>query len=241
MAVGERLCHTVAMSTDQSNAVPRIRMKGVERHEQLIAVARALFAAHGLDGTTVEEIAAAANVRKPVVYEHFGGKEGLYAAVVNREARRMDEAVQLAISTPGISYRQIIERGAMAMLDYIDACPDGFRILNRDSPVSGAAGPFASLLSDVAANVEEILGPRFAERGFDPWLIKPFSLALVGCVASAGQVWLDTRQPSKRMLAAQLANLAWNGLANLEHHPRVATEAGEPVPAGEPPVDSVDE
>ena len=58
-------------------------MTGAERREQLIAVARALFADRGFEGTSVEEIAAQAEVSKPMVYEHFGGKEGLYAVVVD--------------------------------------------------------------------------------------------------------------------------------------------------------------
>ncbi len=63
-------------------------MTGKERREQLLDVGRRLFAERGLDGTSIEEIAAQAGVSKPVVYEHFGGKEGLYAVVVDREVDR---------------------------------------------------------------------------------------------------------------------------------------------------------
>ena len=60
----------------------RKRMTGRERREQLLDIGRKLFAERGFEGTSVEEIAAQAGVSKPVVYEHFGGKEGLYAVVV---------------------------------------------------------------------------------------------------------------------------------------------------------------
>ena len=63
-------------------------MTGKERREQLLDIGRRLFAERGLDGTSIEEIAAQAGVSKPVVYEHFGGKEGLYAVVVDREVER---------------------------------------------------------------------------------------------------------------------------------------------------------
>jgi AcrR family transcriptional regulator len=66
-----------------------VRMTGAERREQLIGIARGLFAERGFEGTSVEEIAASASVSKPVVYEHFGGKEGLYAVVVDREVRTL--------------------------------------------------------------------------------------------------------------------------------------------------------
>jgi len=194
-------------------------MTGAQRREQLIVVARALFAERGVDGTTVEEIAAAAQVSKPVVYEHFGGKEGLYAVVVDREVRRVGELIMAVIALPGLNSRELIERGSLAMLDYIDECPDGFRIISRDSSVAASAGTFASLLSDVARQIDSILRAPMTRRGFDPQLIRPFSQAIVGMVASAGQIWLETRQPDKRVLAAQLTNLAWNGLARLELDP----------------------
>lgn len=53
----------------------RVRMTGKERREQLLDIGRILFADKGFEGTSVEEIAARAGVSKPVVYEHFGGKE----------------------------------------------------------------------------------------------------------------------------------------------------------------------
>jgi AcrR family transcriptional regulator len=63
-------------------------MTGKERRDQLLDIGRRLFADRGLDGTSIEEIAAKAGVSKPVVYEHFGGKEGPYAVVVDREVER---------------------------------------------------------------------------------------------------------------------------------------------------------
>src|SRR5690606_11125048 len=68
---------------------PRVRMTGSERRRQLLDVAKALFAEKGFDGTSVEEIAQRADVSKPVVYEHFGGKEGIYAVVVDRETQTL--------------------------------------------------------------------------------------------------------------------------------------------------------
>ena len=65
-----------------------MRMSGRERREQLISVGRTLFADKGFEAVSVEEIASTAGVSKPVVYEHFGGKEGLYAVVVDREGAR---------------------------------------------------------------------------------------------------------------------------------------------------------
>lgn len=196
-------------------------MSSAERREQLIMIARGLFAERGYDGTSVEEIAAHADVSKPVVYEHFGGKEGLYAVVVDREVRALESAIQTALVTPNSGYRELIERGTLALLDYIDACPDGFRIISRDSAVASSSGNFASLLSDITARVEDILVLPLARRGYNPHLGSVFAQGLVGLVAAAGQSWLDERQPPKQELAANLVNLVWNGLANLQKDPQL--------------------
>ncbi len=122
-------------------------MTGKERREQLLDIGRSLFAERGLDGTSVEEIASAA-ASKPVVYEHFGGKEGLYAVVVDREFERLLRLITDSM-TPAIHYRGKLEKAALALLEYIEEHPDGFRILVRDSHGGTGTGSYASLLSEI--------------------------------------------------------------------------------------------
>lgn len=202
-----------------SRRARRVRMTGKERREQLLSIGRVLFAEKGFEGTSVEEIAAKAGVSKPVVYEHFGGKEGLYAVVVDREMRRLLDMVTGSL-TAGHP-RELCEQAAFALLDYIEESTDGFRILVRDSPVAQATGTFASLISDIATKVEDILGSEFKARGFDQKLAPLYAQALVGMVALTGQWWLDVRKPAKAEVAAHLVNLAWHGLENLEAKPRL--------------------
>ncbi|GAA1917422.1 TetR/AcrR family transcriptional regulator [Streptantibioticus ferralitis] len=197
----------------------RVRMTGKERREQLLDIGRALFAERGFEGTSVEEIAHQAGVSKPVVYEHFGGKEGLYAVVVDREMRVLLDMVTSALT--GGHPRELLEQAAFALLDYIEQSTDGFRILVRDSPVAQSTGTFASLISDIATQVEDILGLEFKQRGFDAKLAPMYAQALVGMVALTGQWWLDARRPKKAEVAAHLVNLAWNGLSGLEPKPRL--------------------
>jgi AcrR family transcriptional regulator len=194
-------------------------MTGTQRRRQLLDVARALFAEKGFDGASIEEIAHRAGVSKPVVYEHFGGKEGIYAVVVDREMDELLTSITASLSAD-MDPRILLERAASALLDYVDTSTDGFRILVRDSPVASATGTFASLLSDIAGHVEHILGLHFSARGYDSKLAALYAQALVGMVALTGQWWLDVRRPRKDEVAAHLVNLAWNGLSHLEHKPR---------------------
>lgn len=200
-------------------------MTARQRREQLIMVARALFAEKGFDGTSVEEIAARADVSKPVVYEHFGGKEGIYAVIVDREVEALLGALTGALSSRAHP-RQLVERAALALLGYIEESPDGFRILVRDSPVAQAGGTFSSLLGDVANQVEGLLGDQFARRGLNPLVAPFYAQMLVGQVALAGQHWAEVREPAKNVVAAHLVNLAWNGLSALQRSPELPdTEA----------------
>jgi len=206
-----------------ANGHARVRMSGKERREQLLDIGRNLFAAKGFDGTSVEEIAEKAGVSKPVVYEHFGGKEGLYAVVVDREVRRLLDRITASLS--GDHPRILLEQAASALLDYVDSETDGFRILVRDSPVASTTGTFASMLSDVASQVEHVLAGQFKGLGYEPKLAGLYSQALVGMVALTGQWWLDARKPKRDEVVAHLVNLAWNGLSHLEKKPRLLTKS----------------
>jgi AcrR family transcriptional regulator len=194
-------------------------MTGKERRQQLLDIGRSLFAERGFEATSIEEIAARAGVSKPVVYEHFGGKEGLYAVVVDREMQRLTDRVVSALDAD--HPRELLEQAALVFLSYIEDETDGFRILIRDSPVASTTGTFSSLIGDIASQVEYILRNQFKSRGYDPKLAALYSQALVGMVALTGQWWLDERKPKRDEVAAHLVNLAWNGLSHLEHKPKL--------------------
>lgn len=199
----------------------RRRMSGPERREQLVGVGRSVFAERGFEAATVEEIADRAGVSKPVVYEHFGGKEGLYAVVVDREVAeltgRMAEAMQS--TTP----REAGEQAALAFLGYIEEREDGFRILVHDAPSGMGTGSLGSVISDVATRVEQLLLATFRDRGFDKRTVPMYARMLVGAVALVGEWWLDAGKPSREQVAAHVVNLMWNGLRGLDEKPTLRT------------------
>ncbi|HVX46680.1 MAG TPA: TetR/AcrR family transcriptional regulator [Mycobacteriales bacterium] len=197
-------------------------MTGEERRRQLLDVGRTLFAERGFEATSIEEVAARAGVSKPVVYEHFGGKEGLYAVVVDREMRHLLDRFTHSLQQGGHP-RDLLETAALTFLSYIEDETDGFRILVRDSPVASSTGTFSSLVNDIASQVEYLLAREFKSRGFEPKLAGLYSQALVGSVALTGQWWLEVRKPKKAEVAAHLVNLAWNGLSHLEPKPKLTS------------------
>ncbi|SOC53928.1 TetR/AcrR family transcriptional regulator [Ornithinimicrobium cerasi] len=198
-------------------------MTGPQRRQQLVSVGRALFAEKGFEGTSVEEIAAKAGVSKPVIYEHFGGKEGLYAVVVDREIQALLGQITDALTEHEGNARALLEAAALALLNYIETSTDGFRILVRDSPPGQSTGSFASLISDIASQVEHILAAEFRRRRLDPKTAPLYAQMLVGMVAIPGGWWLDSRRMKKEDVAAHLVNLAWNGLSGMEARPTLRT------------------
>src|SRR5512146_2512234 len=114
------------------------RLTAAARRAQLIDAGRAVFAKHGYEATSVEEIADRAKVSKPIIYEHFGGKEGLYAVVVDREMDYVVRRIVEAISTG--TPRERVERASLAFLNYVKDHPDGFAVLSQDSPLTSSRG-----------------------------------------------------------------------------------------------------
>ena len=197
------------------------RLTAAARRAQLIDIGRTVFAKRGFEATSVEEIAARAKVSKPIVYEHFGGKEGLYAVLVDREMEYVVARISEAISsgTP----RERVERAALAFLLYVRDQRDGFLVLSRDAPVALARGGMSSLLNDVAERVSNVFTATFKQAGYDSKAAPLYAHALVGMVTFVGQWWTETRKPSVEEVASHLAALAWMGLRHLPKRPALTT------------------
>ncbi len=205
---------------------PRKKLTAAARRAQLIEVGRGVFAQKGYEATSVEEIAERAKISKPIVYEHFGGKEGLYAVIVDREVERVVAAISEAISSG--SPRERVERAAFAFLTYVKDHPDGFAVLAHDAPITASRGNLSSLLSDVAERVGRVFAVAFKEAGYDAKTAPIYAHALVGMVTFVGQWWTEVRRPSVDKVASHLAGLAWMGLRHLPKQP--APIAKRPIP-----------
>lgn len=202
-------------------------MTSLQRREQLIEVGRSLFAAKGFEAVSVEEIAAHAKVSKPIVYEHFGGKEGLYAVIVDREMRALTSVLTAALDDPTVHPRQIVERTALALLTYIEENAEGFQVLVRDSPSTDPSGSFSSLMGDIAVRVEDILSETFKRQKLSAKGVPYYAQMLVGMTVFTGQYWADRPKVSKEQLAAYIVDLAWHGLSRLDSKPQLFFEGAK--------------
>ena len=192
------------------------RLSAAARRSQLIEIGRAVFAERGYEATTVEEIAARAEVSKPIIYDHFGGKKGLYAVVVDREVEYI--VSKIAASVYSGSPRARIEKAALAYLTYVRERPEGFAVLLRNTPKGSAEMP--ALMYDLADRVGDVFTEQFGKGGYDSTTAPIYAHALVGMVAFVGQWWTDSENPPPvETVANHIAALAWTGLRHLPKQP----------------------
>jgi AcrR family transcriptional regulator len=194
------------------------RLTGPERRAQLMAVGRSVFAVHGFEAVSLEDLAQRAGVTKPIIYEHFGGKEGLHAAIVERE---MDDLVNRV--TQGMSQgspRERFENAVVAFLTYLQAEPAGFAVLTREAPVGAARRGMTRVIDQLAQRVGEIFSIEFARAGYDRKLAPIYANALLGMVTQVGQWWAaDGKKIPLDHVVQHISAIGWMGLRHLPKKP----------------------
>jgi AcrR family transcriptional regulator len=205
-----------------------LRLRAADRRAQLLRVARRLFARDGYRGASMESIAEAAGVTKPVLYQHFSSKRALYSALVASELGRLTEELEAAFGQAGGNDERL-RRGFGAYLDFVDRHEDAFRLLFTEA--LGLDADFQRQVTEfrrwVAARVARIIA---AEAGLAPPRARALAAAIVGMAEGAAGWWLDERRPlDAGELADELAGLAWKGFA------RFPSGAREPDVGVEPP------
>ena len=125
-------------ATQRSASSPRNgRKPDAERtRREILAAARAEFAANGLSGARVDAIAARMKTNKRMIYYYFGSKEGLYLAALEQvygDIRRMEQELDLDRLTPADAVRRLIE----FTFDYQEAHPDFIRIVSIENIHNG--------------------------------------------------------------------------------------------------------
>jgi AcrR family transcriptional regulator len=206
------------------------RLTADARRRQLFEVALSLFSEHGYAATTMDDIAEAAGVTKPLVYQHFDSKRALYLELMDVFSRRLvAEIVEATAAAAGP--RQQVERGFGAYFGLMFADERAFRLLyGRDAPDDRELGAALRLVEETIANAIDPL----IDAGLDPEHRLLLAHAVVGMAEGASRHWLDARRDPPAVaenadsdgrdgmderrrqeaaeLAMRLADFAWAGL-----------------------------
>lgn len=203
--------------------LPARRLTAGERRQQLFAVALQLFAERGYRATTMDDVAEAAGVTKPLLYQHFSSKRALYLELVDSVARDLLVAINEATSTAE-GPRQQVERGFAAYFRMVVTHEAAFRLLyGRNDDGDEELGDALRRVEDAIALA---IDPLIA-AGLDPEHRRLLAYAVVGMAEGASRHWVAARaaradgdvgddpERETRKLAGQLADLAWAGLRSV--------------------------
>jgi AcrR family transcriptional regulator len=186
------------------------RLPAAERRRQLLDSATVVFASSGLHAASMNDVAGAAGVTKPVLYQHFGSKRELYLALLRDIGDQLREAVAKAVvEAPGP--RQQVERGFAAFFTWVGEHTDGFSVLfageTRRDP------EFAREVERVEQEMAETIAELIVVTGLTAERRNLLAYGIVGIAETTARHWLaNGNAVGADALAGQVSALAWAGL-----------------------------
>jgi AcrR family transcriptional regulator len=194
----------------------------------MLAVAERAFAEKGFHGASVDAIAEAAGISKPMVYAYFDSKEGLYRACMAAARERLLETLREQVD-PGAAPDQQLWHGLLAFFTFVERHGDSWSVMLGD--VTAGTGPFAAdgarIRHEMAGLVADLLRRAAAAEGLDVGeLAEQIAQALIGAGESLAVWWAGHPDEPAEKLALVLMNFAWNGLGGL-----IRGEAWAPSPS----------
>ena len=195
------------------------RTPHAERRDQLLLVARKIFAERGFQATTMDDIAKEAGFTKPILYQYFESKTELYREIVNQTAQKLLDSLRDGVSQVD-SPRAKIEVAFRVYFEMVVSETDAFRILFIHSHEGETRGD----LRNVELGLVSFLEPLIAVR-IKPDHRRQLAAGVVGIAEGAATAWLiqqegkgwPTSTPGvAERLAARSATLAWGGLRSVE-------------------------
>lgn len=194
---------------------PTTRLPAAERRQQLLDVALQSFSMQGFHQTSMNDIADAAGVTKPVLYQHFGSKRDLFLELLHELGGRLRSDIGKAAAEAS-GPRQQVEYGMRAYFRWVEAHHAGFEILfagdtRRDLEFMAEAAKVEGEIADAIAALIVVDGLSEERR-------RLLAFGIVGLSETTCRHWLTHDMDlTPDQLAAQVAELAWGGLRGL--HP----------------------
>jgi AcrR family transcriptional regulator len=138
-----------------SRGVPR-----AVRERQILEVAGQVFAARGYHAASMDEIAARADVTKPLIYAYFGSKEGLYVVYIDRAGRDLLERMRTA-TDPAAQPSERLRAGILEFFRFVGERRDGWQVLYSQAAARG--GPLAEEVATLRTAIARMIGRLLLE------------------------------------------------------------------------------
>jgi AcrR family transcriptional regulator len=186
------------MTKRSGTATSGERLARVERERLMLGAAGEAFATYGFHGSSMDAMARAAGITKPMLYRYFGSKEGLYAAYLQMTGRELVDKVR-APDTRGESPEVRLRAGLRAFLAYVKEHRAGWTVLHGET----AAPTDAQVAGEVAELRERII--RMLTTLFGD---EAFAHAFTGAAESLATWWVNQPDPSIDEATAILMRIA---------------------------------
>jgi AcrR family transcriptional regulator len=192
---------------------PHGRVPADVRQKQLLDVAEGLFAEGGYSATSIDGIATAAGVTRPVIYQHFGSKEGVYLAVLRRARGQMEELI-LENMADATDVQSRVRAAADAYFRFVELDPDRFRVL-----FGAGAGAVPPVVAEEAKQLHLATERRWAAMfsrdapGYDERYYQVVAHAIGGAGNQLAQWWLRTPGISREQLVDWYCDITWGGIS----------------------------
>ncbi|MDQ1396609.1 MAG: hypothetical protein QOG64_1868 [Acidimicrobiaceae bacterium] len=201
------------------------RLPAARRRRQLLDVALEVFAANGFHRTSMEEVADAAGVTKPVLYQHFGSKRELYLELLDDVGGQLMEAIAKAVASADRPREQVLG-GFLTYFRFVADHQSAFNLLFG----SGARRDeeFADAVRKVEDTIAEAIAPLIA-ADVDEDHRRLLAHGLVGLAEGTGRQWVASGLDlDPEVVGQRIAELAWAGLRNIHRDERTMAPATTP-------------
>ncbi|MDC0773577.1 TetR/AcrR family transcriptional regulator [Streptomyces sp. HD] len=179
----------------------RRRMGVDERRQQLIGVALDLFSRRSPDDVSIDEIASAAGISRPLVYHYFPGKLSLYEAALKRASEELaGRFVEPQEGPLGARLLRVMRR----FFDFVEEHGPGFSALMRGGPAVGSTATNALIDSVRQAAYVQILSHLRVEN--PPARLELVVRSWISLAESTALIWLDGRRIPRAELEVQLVH-----------------------------------
>ena len=191
------------------------RLPREARRRQLLETALTVFSSNGYHGSSMDDIADAAQVSKPVLYQHFPGKRELYLALVDYYLQELSEALVAALQGSEVN-RERVESMLDVYFGYVEANPEAHRLifesdLLADPEVAERFESFHLAVADAIAGAIQVL---HGAGGHHAVLV---SRSLTGMAQTAAVHWIRNPGTGGRAEAQrQIFRLAWGGISVID-------------------------
>ena len=199
------------MTTEPVRANTRLPRSA--RRRQLLDAASEIFVERGYHSAGMDEIAAAAGVSKPVLYQHFPSKLDLYIAVVDSHAEKLVSDVRGALQGTTDNHERV-QVAVKAFFDFIDDDNSGYRLIFD----SDAKDPAVSRRVEgaIEACTDAVHGLVMDDSGLDPHRSRMVAAGLVGASQVNARYWLEANRPIDKQAAIDTTvAVLWSGLSGV--------------------------